>query len=545
MICKSVALVRLVVALVFIMNKENNGTESGMSGRELSRILFGGDENISQINRRKVSFIESVLPLPPPPLPPLAAVAAAAAAIGGGGGGGVAVGTESTTTPAKDDANVLSITPGALDILTPGTRQFAYDLTNYSPFQSSLTAPVRMSSKDDYNTSHMGATLSFQAVLDAFPKVAKGVKRVRTNKKKDTNKPKAPRKGVAKLFSQGTRNMFTTNALNMFLMRGKRAGTKLQRKKKNNVIREEQGNCSTMIAQAITAEAIVPIENTIGSPSGTKTNVPSHSPWKYTMMGFKSLTSSLASSLLPSSSSPAKVVAVAKEINTAATTSSSTTMMEIEPIVLSTENEASISDAPTDSLDNPPGISTEVSNEENDSRSCRSNSDDDDSDDDSFLAPPKIKLNVGDEIEFFREGATHGDASSLKSSVVEGIRPDETFILNLTSGNFLYPDHLIRILPDGHFRSIDTFTLEQSGEQEWIGGQMRDTTERFKKVHAAIKNKTNIYWSNGAAGEERGDDVRNKENETPTIIHDQIDHRAANTIDQRTLRRSNRRPPKK
>ena len=199
---------------------------------------------------------------------------------------------------------------------------------------------------------------------------------------------------------------------------------------------------------------------------------------------------------------------------------------------------------PTDSLDNPPGISTAVSNEDNDD-------DSDDSDDDDKIypspgrAPPKIKLNVGDEIEFFREGATHGDASSLKSSVVEGIRPDETFILNLTSGNFLYPDHLIRILPDGHFRSIDTFTLEKSGEQEWIGGQMRDTTERFKKVHAAIKNKTNIYWSNGAAGEERGDDVRNKENETPTIIHDQIDHRAANTIDQRTLRRSNRRPPKK
>ena len=177
MICKSVALVRLVVALVFIMNKENNGTESGMSGTELSRILFG----ISQIDRRKVSFVESVLPLPlpPPPLPPLAAAAAAAI----GGGGGVEVGTESTTTPAKDNANVLSITPGALNILTPETRQFACDLTNYSPFQSSLTAPVRMSSKDDYTTSHMGATLSFKAVLDAFPKAAKGVKRVRTNKK--------------------------------------------------------------------------------------------------------------------------------------------------------------------------------------------------------------------------------------------------------------------------------------------------------------------------------------------------------------------------
>jgi hypothetical protein len=195
---------------------------------------------------------------------------------------------------------------------------------------------------------------------------------------------------------------------------------------------------------------------------------------------------------------------------------------------------------PTDSLDNPPGISTAVSNEDNDD-------DSDDSDDDDKIypspgrAPPKIKLNVGDEIEFFREGATHGDPSSLKSSVVRGIRPDEKFILNLTSGNFLYPDHLIRILPDGHFRSIDTFTLEKSGEQEWIGGQMRDTTERFKKVRAAIDNKIEIYWSN-VPGQEIGDDV-DKENETPTIIHNE--HHPAKTIDQRTLRRSNRRPPKK
>ena len=196
---------------------------------------------------------------------------------------------------------------------------------------------------------------------------------------------------------------------------------------------------------------------------------------------------------------------------------------------------------PTDSQDSPPGISTAVSNEDNVARSCRSNSDDDDSDDDSFLSPPKIKLNVGDEIEFFREGATHGDPSSLKSSVVRGIRPDEKFILNLTSGNSLYRDHLIRILPDGHFRSIDTFTLEKSGEQEWIGGQMRDTTERFKKVRAAIDNKIEIYWSN-VPGQEIGDDV-DKENETPTIIHNE--HHPAKTIDQRTLRRSNRRPPKK
>ena len=184
------------------------------------------------------------------------------------------------------------------------------------------------------------------------------------------------------------------------------------------------------------------------------------------------------------------------------------------------------------------------------SSKSRSNSDDDDddsddsSDDDRIYdspdkAPPKIKLNVGDEIEFYHEMARHGDSSSLKSSFVGGIRPDEKFILNLTSGNFLYRDHLIRILPDGHFRSIDTFTLEKSGEQEWIGGQMRDTTERFKKVRAAIDNKIEIYWSN-VPGQEIGDDV-DKENESPTIIHDQIDHQKAQNIDKPILRRSNRR----
>ena len=73
---------------------------------------------------------------------------------------------------------------------------------------------------------------------------------------------------------------------------------------------------------------------------------------------------------------------------------------------------------------------------------------------------------------------------------------------------------------------------------------MRDDIERYKKVSAAIDKETKSYWSNVAAGQEIGDDV-DKENETPLIIHDQIDHQEAKIIDQRTLRRSNRRPPKK
>ena len=195
---------------------------------------------------------------------------------------------------------------------------------------------------------------------------------------------------------------------------------------------------------------------------------------------------------------------------------------------------------PTDSQDNPPGISMAVSNEDNDD-----DSDDLDDDDKIYYSPgkaPLIELNVGDKIQFYHETATHGDSSSLKSSVVEGIRPDERFILNLTSGNFLPPYHLIRILPDGYWRPIDEFTLEKSGEQRWQGGEMRDDIERYKKVSAAIDKETKSYWSNVAAGQEIGDDV-DKENETPTIIHNE--HQPAKTIDQRTLRRSNRRPPKK
>ena len=145
-------------------------------------------------------------------------------------------------------------------------------------------------------------------------------------------------------------------------------------------------------------------------------------------------------------------------------------------------------------------------------------SDDDDDDDNDYGEKDVDKpegpgeapsLQVGDEIEFYSPEGVAGDNRWLCTFKIRGIKPEDEYPLVLTALTMLPRTHHVRKTSGGGYRPIESYRLEEQGEQNHAA-RLNETASRWKKAQEEVVKAAEDFLQKG-----NGNAARKKTEQVP------------------------------